>query len=82
VLSTRKIVIGRQKLGCHFSLRRQVLTAVYCCGAGVRELQGSILHEMIPTLIFDKDRARWEVQVKRAPPSRELLGPGAQAVPN
>jgi hypothetical protein len=32
VLSTRKLVIRRQKLGWNFLLRREIFTAV-CCGA-------------------------------------------------
>jgi hypothetical protein len=32
-LSTRKMVIGRQKLGWHFLLRLRVFTAVYCAAA-------------------------------------------------
>jgi hypothetical protein len=36
VLSSRKMVIGRQQLGCHLLLRRQVFTAV-CCAAASSE---------------------------------------------
>jgi hypothetical protein len=37
VLSTRKIVIGRQKLGWHFLLRPQVFAAVYCGAVSSKE---------------------------------------------
>jgi hypothetical protein len=46
-LSTRKIVLRRQELGWHFLLRRQVFIYGGVLWSG--ELQGLILHEMVPT---------------------------------
>jgi hypothetical protein len=48
VLSTRKIVTRRQKLGCHFLLRRQVF-AVVCCGAVSSRDSFYMINEMVPS---------------------------------